>query len=210
MIKAIFFDLDGTLINSEEYYLKGMVKIAEDHGYLGKPEEFFEVIGKDMDYTYDYFEKVIGQKKDTWLKDYNDYFKIVNPLNFKELLFDDVIDSFKKIKEKGIKIAICSMSPSEYIKEFIKQSELEEYIDYYISGEDCENNKPAPDIYLKTLKILNIDKDEAIVVEDAKEGILAAKNAGIKVLARDDSRFNIDQSDAYLVFKDLRKLLTIL
>ena len=85
-----------------------------------------------------------------------------------------------------------------------------DYVDYYIADEDCLNNKPAPDIYLKALDDLNIKANEALVVEDAKEGLLSASHANIKVVARDDSRFNVDQSIASAVFKDLRKLLKII
>ncbi|MDO5440501.1 MAG: HAD family phosphatase [Erysipelotrichaceae bacterium] len=210
MLKAILFDLDGTLVNSEDYYMKSMVKIAKSLGADAKESDFHICIGKDMDETYRIFEDFVKKPKDTWIKQYNDYFSKVDPINFKELLFDDVIDTLKGIKEKGIKVGICSMSPTSYIEKCVKECGFDEYVDYYISGETCKNNKPAPDIYLKALNDLNLKADEALVVEDATTGLLSAKTAGIKVVARDDSRFNVDQSLAFKVFKDLRKLLTII
>lgn len=210
MLKAVLFDLDGTLINSEEFYMKGMVNIAKLIGYKAKPSDFFCVIGKDMDYTYKVFEKIVGKDINKWIELYKDYFKVMDPINFRELLFDDVIDTFEGLKKKGIKIAICSMSPTNYIEQCVKECGIDNYIDYYVSGEDCLHNKPAPDIYLKALADLKIEASEALVVEDADTGIEAALAAGIRAVARDDSRFNVDQSRAEAVFKDLRKLLTIL
>lgn len=210
MLKAILFDLDGTLINSEEYYMIGMTNVASLLGKDVPPNVFYSCIGKDMDKTYEIFEKVVGKNKDAWIGIYNDYFQNVDPIDFKKLLFEDVADTFKMVKAKGLKIGICSMSPTYYIEEFVNDCGLNEYVDYYISGEDCVNNKPAPDIYLKALKDLNIKADEALVVEDAKEGICSAILADIKVVARDDSRFNMDQSDALYVYKDLRKLNIII
>lgn len=210
MLKAVLFDLDGTLINSEEYYMKGMATIARRLGVNATPSDFFVCIGKDMDYTYKMFENFVKQDENKWMNTYNMYFSKENKLDFKKLLFDDVLDTFKGLKEKGLKIGICSMSPVYYIEEFVRQCNLEKYVDYYISGEECLNNKPAPDIYLKALNDLNIQAEEALVVEDAKEGIEAALAANIPVIARDDSHFNVDQSKAKEVFIDLRKLLKII
>lgn len=210
MLKAVLFDLDGTLVNSEEYYMKSMANIAKRLGIDSKPSDFHFCIGKDMDVTYKFFEEYTKMPKEDWIELYGDYFNNIDPINFKELLFEDVEDTFIGLKQKGIKIGICSMSPTNYIEDCIRQCGLEGYVDYYISGENCKNNKPAPDIYLKTLKDLNLKEDETLVVEDAKEGIISATKAGIKVVARDGSRFNVDQSGAFEVFKDLRKLLTII
>lgn len=210
MLKAILFDLDGTLINSEEYYMKSMVNISKMLGVDSKEEDFFVFIGKDMNATYRMYEEFIKMPKADWVGLYDDYFKKIDPIKFAPLLFDDVLDTFIGIKEKGLKIGICSMSPEPYIEECVKECGLEKYVDYYISGETCLNNKPAPDIYLKALKDLNLNADEALVVEDAREGIDSAIAAKIKVVVRDDSRFGIDQTGASAVFKDLRKLLTII
>lgn len=210
MIKAILFDLDGTLIDSESYYMQAMKKIAKHFGSEIEEKEFHCVIGKTMEETYNTFEKLISRPREEWVKYYNDFFVITEPLDFKKLLFEDVLDTFKGLKQKGIKVAICSMSPVDYIKKFVDDCNLIDYVDYYVSGEECKHTKPYPDIYLKALNDLNITNDEAIVVEDADTGIDAAIAANIKVVARDDSKFGIDQSKAFAIFKDLRKLLTIL
>ena len=210
MIKAVLFDLDGTLINSEEYYMKGMTFLANSLGANVKANVFFSCIGKDMDETYALFEKAVKKPKNEWINIYNDYFVSVNPLNFKSLLFDDVVNVFSNLKKKNINIYICSMSPSDYVKSFIEKCNLNDYVDGFISGDMCKNNKPDPEIYLKALTKFNLSKDDVIVVEDAKTGIEAANNANIKVIARDASRFNIDQSAAFYIFKDLKELFKII
>lgn len=211
MIKAVLFDLDGTLIDSETFYMKGMVSIAHNLGAVNATEkDFYCVIGKTMDYTYEVFEKIVNKDLSIWKDYYNNYFVDIEPLKFNELLFDDVKETFFGLKEKNIKIAICSMSQVEYIKKFVDDCGLNEYVDYYVSGDEVKRTKPYPDIYLKALKDLNMNKDEVIVVEDADTGIEAGLSAGLKVYARDDSKFKIDQSKAIEVFKDLRKLLKII
>lgn len=210
MIKAVLFDLDGTLINSEEYYMKGMTFLANSLGINVDDNAFFSCIGKDMDETYALFESVVKRPKNEWLDTYNDYFVKVNPLDFKSIIFDDVINVFFKLKKKNIKILICSMSPSDYVNNFISECNLSDYVDGFISGDMCNNNKPNPEIYLKALSTFNLNKDEVIVVEDAKTGIEAANRANLKVVARDASRFNIDQSGALYTFKDLAELFKII
>jgi len=210
MLKAVLFDLDGTLINSEEYYINGTYEWISKLDSEVKREDLFPLIGKDEDSTYKFLEGISGIAYDTCKKENEKYFFVEHPINFKELLFDDVKDTFKYLKEKGLRIAICSMSPYNYIKQFVEECDLTTYVDYYISGADCKHNKPDPEIYLKALDFLHISADEALVVEDAPVGISSGLAAGVRVIARDDSRFKLDQSKAELVLEDLRKLNTII
>ena len=209
MLKACLFDLDGTLINSEEYYQHGTYFWINRMGIKINKEDIFPIIGKDAKDTYRILSKITGLDEETCKENNDHYFLKEDPLDFRKYLFEDVYDTFQMIKDKGLKIAICSMSPYDYIKKCIEECELEEFVDYYISGIDCEHNKPSPDIYLNALKELNINADEALVIEDAQSGIEAGKAAGMIVVARDDSRFKINQKDADFILEDLRKLSII-
>lgn len=210
MLKAILFDLDGTLIDSEEYYKSGTYTWIKRKGIDVNIEDIYSIIGLSIEDTYKKIVEITGLEYDDVKRTNENYFNKECPLDFNEWIFPETKDTFKMLKDKGLKIAICSMSPTFYIKKFGDDTGLSEYIDYYISGEECKNTKPDPEIYLKALKELNILPSEAIVVEDAKSGILAGKAAGIKVIARDASRYKIDQSKADLIIKDLNDLENIL
>lgn len=210
MLKACLFDLDGTLIDSERYYQDGTYFWIARKGIKINKEDIFGIIGKDEKGTYDFLSKVTGLSYEECKKNNDHYFRYENPLSFKKYLYDDVTRALKQLKEKGLLIAICSMSPYEYIKQCLKECDLEEYVDYCVSGIDVKNNKPSPDIYLNALKTLNVNSDEAIVIEDAQSGIEAGKAAGMKVIARDASRFNIDQSKADYILEDFEKLSKII
>lgn len=209
MLKAILFDLDGTLIDSEEYYKSGTYTWIKRKGIDIKVEDIYSVIGLSIEDTYKKIVELTGLPYEEVKKTNEHYFTVENPLDFNKWIYPETKEVFKKIKEKGLKIAICSMSPSEYIKKFGEKTGLSDYIDYYISGEECKHTKPDPEIYLKALEELDILADEAIVIEDAETGIKAGKAASLKVIARDASRFNIDQSEADLIIKDLKDLESI-
>ena len=209
MIKAIFFDLDGTLMDSEMYYINGTKKWLNDLNIQYDEKDIMKIVGLTMEDTYKFLSNLSGLSyKDCVI--HNEKYFNSHPINFQKLIYKEVEEVFKKLHEIGYIIAICSMSPYGYIKKFVEDNNLDEYVNFFISGEDLKNNKPAPDIYLKSLKDLNLKPEEVIVVEDALSGIMSAKNAGLKVYARDASRYHVDQSEASGVLSCLDDLFKIL
>jgi len=205
MLKAILFDLDGTLIDSEEYYTNGTKEWLNNRGIYPSEKELFGIIGLNMPDTYEYLHKLSNLSINE-VKDENDRYFNSHKLDFKKYLFQDVIETLKKLKEKGIKIMICSLSPKNYIEEFISECNLEAYIDDYIGGDECTHDKPHPEIYLKALAKLGINANEAIVIEDSFSGIKAGKDAGIYTMARNGAKYHLDQKEADEIFDDLREI----
>ena len=76
--------------------------------------------------------------------------------------------------------------------------------------EQFKESKPNPEIYLHTIKELNVNKDEAIIIEDSPKGILAANRAGIKVLALKDDKFGLDQSQADINIDELNDIIKLI
>lgn len=210
MIKAVLFDLDGTLIDSENYYVNGTIE------WLSKLKvniDFIKasgIIGKTMDDTYSYLQSISGLDRSLIIETNTDYFTNINPLDFNKLLFKDVKPCFEYLKNNGIKICICSMSPKDYIDEFIKECNLEEYVDLYISGDECINTKPDPEIYNKAINLLSLNPKEVLVVEDAPSGLKSGKDSGAYVIARNDAKFGLNQEDALYIFEDLVELNTVI
>ncbi|CUU50898.1 HAD family hydrolase [Clostridium beijerinckii] len=85
----------------------------------------------------------------------------------------------------------------------IKDCKISDYIDFVTSGEECENDKPDPEIYIKAIKTLGFLCKEVIVVEDSKLGIRSAKAAGLNVIALAQKEYDIDQSEADFKINDL-------
>ena len=209
MLKAVFFDLDGTLMDSEMHYISGTLEWLNDLNIRVSEKDVFNIVGLTMDDTYKYLSKLSGLSYDECVFYNERYFK-GHPLNFRKLIYKEVPDVFRKLRDRGLLIAICSMSPLNYIKKFVSDNCLDKYVDYYVSGEDLKHNKPAPDIYLKALDELNLKKDEAVVVEDATSGIESALAAGLRVVARDASRYHADQHKADMILSDLNELIEVI
>ena len=210
MIKAVLFDLDGTLIDSESHYVNGTIKWLSRCGVNIDFITASGIIGKTMEDTYSYISKVSGLEINEIINKNTDYFLNEDPLEFKKVLFNDVKKCFMELKKQGIKIIICSMSPHGYIKNCINECELNEYVDNYYSGDNCKYTKPNPEIYIKAINELKLNNKEVLIVEDAPSGLKAGKDSGAYVVARNDAKFGLNQEDALYVLEDLKELSTII
>jgi len=184
-LKAVFFDLDGTLIDSSEdlansinFMLKALNKKEFD------PETIKTWVGngaailvkralsggmeiKDID------ETLFNRAKEIFLNHYK------NNLCIKTALFPEVKETLKKIPHKK---AIITNKPYEFVKPILKKLDIDMF-ELVLGGESLPEKKPSPLPLLHACKYFNITPDEAIMVGDSKNDILAAKNAGIKVIA---------------------------
>lgn len=205
MIKAILFDMDGTLVDSERYYTEMSYKWLCQYNVVDK-KEIYKIVGLNMDDTYKTMSLLSGLSYDETKKSYDEYFGM-HPMDYNDYLFDDVRDVLSKLSD--YKLAICTLSARDLLDKFIFDTGLNCF-NILLSDDDVKNPKPSPDIYLKAIERLCVNRDETLVIEDSSTGIKAGKNAGICTLARDDSRFFMDQSEADYIFDDLHEVLNIL
>lgn len=205
MIKAILFDMDGTLVDSERYYTEMSYKWLCQYNVVDK-KEIYKIVGLNMDDTYKTMSLLSGLSYDETKKSYDEYFGM-HPMDYNDYLFDDVRDVLPKLHD--YKLAVCTLSSRWMLDKFINDCSLNCF-DLLLSDDDVKNPKPSPDIYLKAIERLGVNRDETLVIEDSSTGIKAGKNAGICTLARDSSRFFVDQSEADYIFDDLHGVLNIL
>jgi len=209
MIKAVLCDLDGTLIDSERFYVNETKKWMTALGKDVPIEKCFAIVGMTMPETYTYLSKYTELSYEETKQSYDKHFKDLNT-DFATLLFADVKPFFDELEKRGIDIAICSMSPKDYVEKMMKECELNAYIDFYIGGNEVKHNKPAPDIYLRALEVLRVNSKDVIIVEDGKVGIEAGKAAGCYVIARDASYINMDQSKADLIVSNINDVFKVI
>lgn len=208
MIKAVLFDMDGVLINSEPYYMNQMKVFFDQYDILCEKEELYAMIGKSIE-DVDALLKSIWNRSSSNL-DFNKCFETFDEqyhIAYQDLLFDDVLPLLKELKKRNLKIGIASSSPIIDIQEMIKNCKLEDYIDFWISGEQVKNSKPDPEIYETLMRKLKVKKEECLVIEDSFTGIKAAKEADIFTIARKAEFDYIDQSEADVVVEDALQIL---
>ncbi|OGF26784.1 hypothetical protein A2331_05515 [Candidatus Falkowbacteria bacterium RIFOXYB2_FULL_34_18] len=193
--KAVIFDMDGVLIDSEliwfqKYHqllalLAPSLSISVHKNLLGRSIEGI------YDYLYDNYEgglKIKNKRK--FFKEYEN-FGISYIYNCTNLLFnaDQVLAELKKC----IPLALASSSPWTWINQSLELHNLQKYFKVVVSGQDLKKAKPNPDIYLKTAKELNCNPEDCLVIEDSVAGVEAGKNAKMQVLGLRNG-FNHDQN----------------
>lgn len=90
--------------------------------------------------------------------------------------------ALSKLRSMNYQLALCSNSIRNTIQLMLEKSALTDYLDFYLSNQDVENPKPAPDIYLKAIKKLNLTPNECLIYEDNQNGLKAAYESGAHVM----------------------------
>ena len=129
--------------------------------------------------------------------------------DYKAVVRPQIYSVLESLSER-YKIALASSSSLNTINTALDQVDLRKYFTFIVSGEQFKESKPNPEIYLYTIKELNVNKDEAIIIEDSPKGILAANRAGIKVLALKDDKFGLDQSQADINIDELNDIIKLI
>ena len=206
MIKALLFDMDGTLCDSERYYTDGTYTWLSRFVKVNK-SDIYHIVGLSMDDTYNYLASISGLDIDFIKKTNEHYFNVENVINYNDYLFNDVKDVLFTLKKNNYKLALCTVSDKYLLDKFIKDCGLEDVFDVLLSNDNISMSKPDPEIYLDALKKLNVKNNEAIIVEDSYNGILSGKRANCLTYARNSRQYGIDQSKADFIFSDLREIL---
>lgn len=182
MISAVLFDMDGVLVDSEELTYVAAIEMLKERGADACKEDFRPFIGAgDIAYLGGAAGKH-GLKYDISMSviTYQKYEKLVEE---HDIAYKNTVKTVLKLKEMGLKLAVCTSSDLVKMNINLKAIGLHDKFDALINGRDIKNNKPAPDIYLKGAELLKVDQSKCLVVEDAENGILAAKAAGMHNVA---------------------------
>lgn len=211
-LKAVLFDLDGVIIDSEMFYLEKLYfGIVQNYPFL-KKEDLYPIVGMDEERTRVFMHQITLEPLDN--RDFDAYMEGVHASmeidNYKEILNPGVVETLTFLKERSFKIALASSSKMHIIKKALKQCEIELFFDYVISGEQFEESKPNPEIYLTAIRAIGCKPEECLVVEDSSYGIEAGVSAGTYVVAMRDEKFRIDQSKAHDQIKGVEEVINLL
>jgi len=204
MIKAIVFDMDGVIIDSEyQHFLAWKQLFKKQKNVDLEEKDFQQLIGTLDQYTVkNYFKKyhVRGNALKWRDKKKKIYKKL---LQQKVKMFPGVKQVIVKLSKK-YKVAIATSSWRKEAKIVVKKFKLQKYITKIIGKEDVRNHKPHPQIYQKMAKRLGVKEEECVVIEDSIPGIIAAKRAKCKCIAVTNSYPAKKLKKADLIVKDLR------
>ena len=186
-IKAVIFDLDGTLVDSMGIWKDIDIEYLGARG-LTLPEDLQKSIeGMSFSETAHYFKErfrlsdTIEEIKSAWNQMAWDKYS-------KEIQFKTGAKEFVQyLRENGIKTGIATSNSIELVKAVLGNHDMEKQFDSIHTSCEVSKGKPAPDIYELVARDLGVEASECLVFEDVPQGIMAGKNAGMKVCAIADS-----------------------
>lgn len=193
-IKAVLFDMDGLMVDTESLSTEAFINSAKAQGYNMTKEETLKVLGFTKANIYqfwiDYFQgtNVDGKKL---VDDHYEYIEnVLYTVGPEKMPYVDEL--LKYLRENNYKIAVASSSDTADIKNNLEKTKLEKYIDEIASGAEVENGKPAPDVFLLAAERLDVDPKDCLILEDSKAGIKAGKASGAMVFMVPDI-FTVDK-----------------
>jgi HAD superfamily hydrolase (TIGR01509 family) len=202
MMKAVIFDMDGVIIDSEPFHLEVNRKIFRQLGISVTTEEYDTYIGVSNTNMWTAIKSRHGLVQP--VKELVDM-QVTGNIGYmkKERIYPvvGVVDFIKELDSMNIKIALASSSPYSVIDIVLDTFGIKKFFNAIVSGEDFIKGKPAPDIFLKAAKLLSIKPEDCVVIEDSSCGVSAAKAAGMTCYAlRNPNSGNQDLSPADMVF----------
>jgi len=176
MIKALLFDFDGTLLNTNDLIIQTFMHVLNER-FPGQysPKDCLKFLGPSLKQT---MSDIAPGEEDAMIAKYREY----NELHHDELVtqYPDVVSTLEQLKAIGIKLAIVSTKRNGMIDRGLSVLGASHLFDVCIGTDDVKNVKPDPEPVLLALERLGVNKEEAIMIGDNSHDIEAGHNAGIK------------------------------
>lgn len=209
MIKAVIFDMDGLMIDSEPIQSKSFEAVLKEYGVVPEYQKngLIQILGVHSGGNWQILKDKhqIDESVETLLKK--------KTLAYTDLLKTNItpkqglIKLLKYLEKESITMAIASSSPLNQIKFILHKLNLSNYFKVVVSGEDVERGKPHPDVFLEAAKQLKTKPEFCLILEDAETGVIAGKAAGMKVIAvQNNYTKNQDHSKADRIVNSLLKI----
>ncbi len=210
MLKAIIFDLDGTMVDSLPYHHESWRIFFKNNNL--EENDFTEILkeykgGGTLELMTSVFGNMYTKEELEQMSD------------DKEVIFRDIykskiypIEGLKKfldnLKESNISLSIGSNAIRKNVIMTIEELGITNYFSSIICGDEVSKGKPDPEMYIKTLSNLKVNKDECVIFEDSIEGVEAAKNADIKVIGVTSSQSSeiLKSAGAFKTINDYNRI----
>lgn len=207
MLKAILFDFDGVILDTETIWYELYRSWLQDtYDYHLEKTDYMVCVGADSGSLFRFLEEKLGRNVDmeAFLSSAQEEFIRQS----KELIpLPGVLDLIRKAKEKGIKLAIATSATRKKPEYHLRRLGLFEYFDVFSTAEESRYIKPEPDIFLYAAHALGVSPDECLVIEDSPNGVLAASRAHMRcvLVPNEITRFGSFTS-CYLQIKTLEMI----
>jgi beta-phosphoglucomutase family hydrolase len=206
---AVIFDMDGTLIDSTEADYLAWKRTFADYGIELTYPDYFPLLGKRSSDVATSVLHLNEEKAAEALQKKADYFTEIITQNGINTI-PHALDFVAAVRARKLKIALATSSRKSKMKLVLERTGLLPFFDVLVSGDEVINGKPAPDIFLMAAERLGVEPAGCLVVEDAVNGVLAAKRAGMQCLAITTTHAADQLHDADMVVDSFANLVPIL
>lgn len=194
MTKALIFDMDGLMVDSEPIWREAEIAVFNEHGLSLTPAECKQTMGLRIDEVVQYWKTKTGLPFDTQKVEESIVEEMRQRLLKEAKPMPGFMELFDEAHSHNLKLAVASSSYPVLIKAVTERFQIVHKLDTIVSASECEFGKPHPDVFLKTAKILNVSPSESLVFEDSLNGVIAGKSAQMSVIAvPDDEDFEKPQ-----------------
>ena len=205
-IKAIFFDLDGTLIDSEPIYNKFWLEAAKELGLPLSKEDALSLRSLDSTLAMERFQKWFNdgslylKVKQIRIKKMNEFIR-TNPIKLK----NNVEQTLDLLNKKNIALYVVTATKKDDAIALLNGLNILHYFKEVISTKDVKRGKPYSDVYLKALELAKLDCSSVIAVEDSPNGVKSALNAKLMTIYVPDLTNNDEELEGlnHLVINDI-------
>ena len=180
-MKAIIFDMDGVLINTEPLHYECWKQTMADEGVDMTYDVYKQCIGSTIGYLLELLRNAYGDISDDETLRARMFAKkeaIVQRDGFPPIA--GVKEAVRRFHEEGFRLEVASSSAGYYIGRVLDTLDIHRYFECYTSGEEVEHPKPAPDTFVRAMEKLKLKPEDCLIVEDSTNGGKAAAAAGAK------------------------------
>ena len=200
MLKAIIFDMDGVLVNSEPLHRKAYFDMFEEFNLNVSNRLYESFTGKSTSAICkelcEIFDLSISHEKLMLSK--RKHFKTIFDNDPEFQMIDGALSLIKNYFYNNLTLILASSASMTNINRIFKKFDLDKFFKAKISGADLKESKPNPEIFIKAAKLSGFNKSECIVIEDSTNGVIASKSAGIYCIgfnSTNSKNQNYDKAD---------------
>jgi beta-phosphoglucomutase family hydrolase len=208
-IQGIIFDMDGVIIDSERISFRCFQEVFKEYNYEIDEKFYLKLIGRNYagiedimkkEYGDDFPFEAIYRKKADLAYEVTDRDGVIVKPGVHELM--------DYLKENGYKIAVATSTRRERALQLLEEAKVKAKVDFVVCGDEVENSKPNPEIFLKAAKGLGVEAEKCIVIEDSDAGITAAHAAKMTGIHVPDMK-QLEVETKALAFKVCKSLFEV-
>ena len=201
MIRAVVFDFDGLILDTEEPVYRSWLEVYQAHGEELPFERWVQIVGSTTVefHPQHHLEERLGRPLPKEVLDRRIGRR--TEMILANHLLPGVVQHIEAAKAAGLKVGVASSSTKEWVRGHLARLDILDRFDCLRCREDVANAKPEPDLYTAVLDCLGVPAAEAFAIEDSPNGVLAAKRAGMRCVAIPNSitaRLDLGQADVLL------------